>query len=164
MFKNNEEGLSMKRLLIVMNTPSINTSKMLEVLYQAVQLEAIDSQVTVKAIPPLLACAEDVLAADMLILGSTENLGYMSGEIKDFFDRIYYPVLEKKQGLPCMLLIRAGLDGEGAIRSIQRVLTGLKWQEVQHPLLLKGAWQDDFLESVQELGKMAIVGLDSGIF
>ena len=65
--------------------------------------------VTVKA--PLEAGPEDVQACDAILLGTTENLGYMSGALRDF-DRSYYPVLEEKQGLPCAIYI-AGHDGTG---------------------------------------------------
>ena len=70
-----------------------------------------DVEVVVKA--PLEAGPDDVLNANGVILGTTENLGYMSGALKDFFDRSYYPLLGKTQGLPYTLYIRAGLDGTG---------------------------------------------------
>ena len=63
---------------------------------------------------------QDVLTANAVIIGTTENFGYMSGLIKDFFERIYYPCLEKTQALPWALYVRAGKDGAGALRAVVR--------------------------------------------
>tara|TARA_Y100001968_G_scaffold324171_1_gene363004 strand:+ start:842 stop:1249 length:408 start_codon:yes stop_codon:yes gene_type:complete len=112
---------------------------------------------------PFDATSEDVMAANGIILGTTENLGYMSGALKDFFDRIYYPCLEKKQGTPYALYIRAGHDGTGTRRGVEAIVTGLRWKGVQEPLILKGDWQDSFVGSCEELGMAMAAGLEAGI-
>jgi multimeric flavodoxin WrbA len=97
-------------------------------------------------------------------LGTTENLGYMSGALKDFFDRTYYGVLEEKQGLPYALYVRAGLDGSGTIRGVETVITGLRWNAIREPLLCKGDWQDGFIDTARELGLLMAAGLEAGVF
>ena len=112
---------------------------------------------------PFDTTSEDIMAANGIILGTTENLGYMSGALKDFFDRIYYPCLEEKQGTPYALYIRAGHDGTGTRRGVESIVTGLRWKGVQEPLILKGAWQDSFVGLCEELGMAMAAGLEAGI-
>ncbi len=153
---------TMKNLLIVAHAPSPNTQKLREAAARGASHEDIENvSVTVKA--PLDAGPEDVMACDAILLGTTENLGYMSGALKDFFDRTYYAVLEEKQGLPCALYIRAGHDGTGTRRAVETIVTGLRWNWVQDPQVLKGEWQDSFETEVEELGMYLAAGLDAGI-
>lgn len=151
-----------KKLLIVAHAPSPNTEKMAQACLRGAQHEDIEN-VDAEHIPPLEAGPDDVLKADGIILGTTENLGYMSGALKDFFDRTYYAVIEEKQGLPCALYIRAGLDGTGTRRAIESIVTGLRWNWAQEPLTCKGEWQENFVDQVEELGMYMAAGLDSGI-
>lgn len=152
-----------KKLLILAHAPSANTQKLVDAVLQGAGHPDIEA-VTSEWIAPLDAQPDDVLAADAIILGTTENLGYMSGALKDFFDRCYYPVLEEKQGLPCALYIRAGLDGTGTRRAVESIVTGLRWNWVQAPLTLKGPWQEDFLKEAEELGLAMAAGLEAGVF
>lgn len=110
------------------------------------------------------ASAEDVLACRAIIIGTTENFGYMAGLIKDFFERIYYPCLEQTEALPYALYIRAGNDGSGAQTSIERIVTGLKWKPMQSPLVCQGEYQPEFLNQCEELGMTVAAGLEAGIF
>lgn len=153
----------MKQLLVVSNSPA---SSALEI-QQAVAKGAQDPQISgVRVIvkEPLSANVEDVMSADGLLLGTTENFGTMSGLIKDFLERIYYPVLEQKQGMPYALFIKAGEDGQGAVTSLQRIITGLRWTEIHPPIVCTGKLNDAFLEQSYELGMTMAAGLEAEIY
>lgn len=150
----------MSHLLIVANTPSPNT----QTLRDAVADGASASGLTPLVLSPFDAEAGHVLQAQAIILGTTENFGYMSGALKDFFERIYYPCLEEKQGLSIALYIKAGNDGQGAKTSVERITTGLRWNHVQPPLVLSGDYQPAFKESCYELGAGMAEGVKLGIF
>ena len=155
--------MSRKTLLIVAHTPSANTEAVLKAMLAGANHPYIqDIDVVYK--PALQATADDIRACQAIILFTTENLGYMSGALKDFFDRCYYPILEEKQGLPCAILIRAGHDGTGTRRAMDTILTGLRWRQVHEVLILRGQWQDGFLAQAEELGLYMAAGLDAGIW
>ncbi len=153
----------MKHLLIVAHAPSPNTMRLLDTVLEGASHQDI-SGIEILVKEPLRADAQNVLWADGIILGTTENLGYMAGATKDFFDRIYYPVLEEKQGLPFGLYIRAGNDGTGTRRAIESIITGLRWKAVAEPVICRGDWQDSFLDEVRDLGTLMAAGLEASVF
>ena len=155
--------MSTKTLLIVGHVPSPNTRRLRDAALAGARHPDITG-IEVECKSPFDTSPEDVLAAGALILGTTENLGYMSGALKDFFDRIYYPCLEEKQGLPYALYIRAGLDGTGTRRGIETIVTGLRWRAVQEPVLCKGEWDEAFVGRCEELGTLVAAGLEAGVF
>ena len=153
----------MRRLLIVAHMPSDNTRRLLDAVVAGARSPGIGNVDTV-ALSPFDAGPDDLLAANAVVLGTTENLGYMSGALKDFFDRCYYPCLDKTQGLPYCLYIRAGHDGTGTRRGVETVATGLRWRSVQEPLICKGKWQESFVQDCRLLGTTMAAGLEAGIF
>jgi len=151
-----------KQLLVIAHAPSANTCLLRDAAVLGASHPDLEQvQCVVKA--PLEAGPEDILACDAILLGTTENLGYMSGALKDFFDRSYYPVLDKKQGLPCALYVRAGHDGTGTQRAVESIVTGLRWRWVQPPLILRGEWQPSFTDQVEELSMTLAFSVESGI-
>lgn len=155
--------MSDKRLLIVAHAPSPNTRRLLDAVTDGIAAaEAAGLTWTAKS--PFETGPEDVLAAQAVILGTTENLGYMSGALKDFFDRIYYPCLEHTQGMPYALFIRAGHDGTGTRRGVETILTGLRWRSIQEPVICRGEFREECVGRCRELGTLMAAGLDAGVF
>lgn len=154
--------MSSKQLLIIGHVPSINTQALRDGVLAGGRASAPGLDIVAKS--PFDTGPEDVLVANAIILGTTENLGYMSGALKDFFDRCYYPCLEQTQGLPYCLYIRAGHDGTGTRRGVETIVTGLRWRAVQEPLICKGDWQESFVGQCRELGAAMAAGLEAGIF
>ena len=152
-----------KNLLIVAHVPSPNTLALRDAAVVGATSPDIDG-VEVVVRTPFEAEPSDVVSADAILLGTTENLGYMAGAMKDFFDRVYYPVQEEKQGLPMGLYIRAGHDGTGTRRAIDTITTGLKWRYVVEPVLCRGDWDPAFVNSCEELGMTMAAGLEAGVF
>ena len=155
-------NMATKTLLIVAHAPSPNTKKLAQAAFDGANHPELDINVILKS--PQDTQPEDVLIADALLLGTTENLAYMAGLTKDFFDRCYYPVLDHKQGMPFALYIRAGFDGTGTKRAMQTIITGLRWKQIQDTLILKGDWQDEFAEQVEELAMTLAAGVEAGIY
>ena len=153
----------MARLLIVCHCPSQNTLTLRDAAVRAIEeLDIVGLEIRVKL--PNEADADDVTWCDGILIGTTENFGYMAGLIKDFFERIYYPCLETKQGLPAALYIRAGEDGRGTRESIGRITTGLRWKYISDPIILRGSYRPEFKDQVADLAMTMAAGLDAGIF
>lgn len=107
---------------------------------------------------------EDLLWCNGIILGTPENFGYMSGVLKDFFDRTFYPAEGKVEGLPYCLFVKAGNDGSGAVNSIQRIVNGYAFKEIHSPIIAVGELNDETLERCQEMGMTMAAGLEAGVF
>jgi NAD(P)H-dependent FMN reductase len=83
-----------------------------------------------------LAGPQDLVAATAIVFATPECLGSMAGPMKDFFDRTYYPVLDRIVGRPYGTLICAGTDGQGAARQIDRICTGWRLRRVAEPVIV----------------------------
>ncbi len=117
-----------------------------------------------------------LLGADAYLFAAPENLAALSGAMKEFFDRSYYPVLGKLEGRPYSQMICAGSDGENAVRQVARIATGWRLKSVQSPLIVCTHAQTEAeilaektipeadLEKCRELGGAIAAGLAMGVF
>jgi len=151
----------MAKILIVYHSQSGNTEKMANAVAQGAQsIEGVE--VILKKAAD--ATVEDLLSADGMAIGTPENFGYMSGMVKDFFDRTYYAAHEKVFRKPFAVFISAGNDGTGALRAIDRIALGYKFKTVFAPVIAKGKITQEILDQCFELGATIAGGCQMKIY
>lgn len=151
----------MKRLLIVYHSQGGSTERLAQAALAAAQREAEVDTVLKRAFD---AGIEDLLACDALLIGSPENLGYMAGAIKDFFDRTFYPAQGKVDQLPYGLFVKAGNDGSNTVVQIERIARGYPLRPVAEAVIVRGDASEADVARVEELAQGLAAGLAFGIF
>lgn len=151
----------MKTLLIVYHTQTGNTAKLAQAVYQGARQVSDTHTRLLRAFDTTL---DDLRTCHGVLLGTPENFGYMSGAMKDFFDRTFYPAQPYQLNLPYALFISAGNDGTGAVRHIDRILLGYPLRKVAEPVICRGIVTEAHLTQCEELGLTLAAGLDLGIF
>ena len=152
----------MKKLLIIAHDPSPNLGALRQAILDGARSPEIEG-VDVQCLSPFETEVDAVLAADALILLTPENLGYMSGALKDFFDRCFHDLDGRTDAMPYALVIRAGKDGTGTRRAVESICGGLNWKLVQAPLICRGEWSEGFVEEAAELGQTVAASLDANL-
>lgn len=163
----------MKRLLIVQHSRTGGARQMAQAAAAAAR---VGGEVAVELLEASAAGAADVLAADGYLFACPENLAAMSGQMKEFFDRTYYDVLERVAGRPYGLMVCAGTDGQGVARQVARIATGWRLRLVAEPLVVLTGAQDaeairppktiaeGDLAACAALGEGLAAGLALGVF
>ncbi|WP_087744274.1 MULTISPECIES: flavodoxin family protein [unclassified Acidovorax] len=162
-----------KTLLIVYHSLTGGTRQMAEAARMGA---AAETGCVVRLLHAAQAGPQDVLAADGYVFATPENLAAMSGQLKDFFDRSYYGVLDRVNGRPYASLVCAGSDGSNAARQIARIATGWRLKAVAEPLIVCTHAQtpeailapkhigDADLARCRALGEALAAGLVLGVF
>ena len=150
-----------RHLLIVYHTQTGHTRMMARAVLRGAR-RVVEVETRLKM--ALRATLSDLLWADGLLLGTPENFGYMSGALKNFLDRTYYPAQGQISGLPYAVFISAGNDGTGALTSIERIARGYPLKLVCDPIIAKGESTAEVLQRCAELGETMASGVAWGIF
>lgn len=151
----------MKTLLIVYHSQSGASARLARAAWQGAQLE---EGVVTRVLRAWDAGTEDLAQAAGLLLVMAENSGSLSGTMKDFLDRTFYPAIDRGLVVPCALLISAGNDGRGAQRQAERILSGYPLPAAAEPLILRGEVNDSSEQAASELGQAFAAGLGMGIY
>ncbi|MGB4135056.1 MAG: NAD(P)H-dependent oxidoreductase [Microbacterium sp.] len=141
----------MPRLLVVHHSPSPRVRGIADSVLRGARHEDI-AGVEVVERAALEATADDVRAADGIVLGTTANFGYISGALKHFFDTTYYQVREETAKLPFSYWIHGGYDTTGAEQAMISITTGYGWMLAAEPLVFTGEVTESHLVRAAELG------------
>lgn len=161
-----------RRLLIVWHSTTGGAAQMARAAHDAARREG---GVQVEWLRAAEAQTDDVLAADGYLFCAPEHLASLSGPMKDFFDRCYYPALDRIGGRAYALMVCAGSDGSGAVRQVERICTGWRLRQAAPPLIVNTRAQtpeailapkqiaEAELARCREVGAALAAGLEAGI-
>lgn len=161
----------MAQLLIIYHSRTGGSQQMAQAAHDAAKGE---TETVLK--PADQAGPDDLLAADGYLFCAPENLAALSGVMKDFFDRCYYPVLGRIEGRAYVQMVCAGSDGENAVRQTARIAQGWRLRAVQEALIICTHAQspedilapktipDDELAKCRDIGQALAAGLAMGLF
>ncbi|UYM05734.1 flavodoxin family protein [Solicola gregarius] len=154
----------MAQLLVVHHSPTRSMRTLLEGVLGGANDDAITG-VDVLVRPALEATAEDVLASDGYLLGTTANFGYMSGALKHFFDSTFLAVggalsstgaadesSGRTSGRPFGLYVHGRYDTNGAVRSVSSITGALGWRQAAATLEVMGDVTDEHRDAAYDLG------------
>lgn len=161
----------MSRLLIIYHSRTGGAEAMARAAFEAAQTECDARLLRAEDVSP-----EDMLDAQGYLFCCPENLAAISGEMKEFFDRSYYPLLGRTEGRAYALMVCAGSDGENAVRQMSRIATGLRLRQAQEPIIVNTDAQtpeailaqkslsEAQLAPCRDLGAAFAAGLSMGVF
>lgn len=148
----------MARLLIVHHSPTPNLRTILDAVVAGARHDDIEG-VDVIVTEALSTTVDDVLAADGYVIGTSANIGYLSGAVKHFFDVTFDVASEQTRGRPFSYWVHGRSDTSGAERAMESITTGLGWQKVATPLCFLGPPDEAHLVAAAELGATIAAGL-----
>lgn len=152
----------MKRILLVHHSQSGHTAQLAEAVKAGVREFA--DEIELRERRAFDATLDDLLWAEGLLIGTPENFGYLSGAVKDFLDRTYYPAQNRTLGLPWAMFVSCDNDGTGAVRALERIALGYGWNKVAEPVLVRGGVSEEGLARCRELGQTMAAGLSCGLY
>lgn len=162
-----------KRLLVVYHSATGGTERMVQAAARAAGTEP---GIVVDLRQAAAVGVTQLIQADGYLFATPENLGSMSGLMKDFFDRTYYGAIDQIQGRPYCTMVCAGSDGRGAAKQIERIATGWRLKPIQEALIINVNAQtpeeilspkqltDDQVVACQQLGQLFAAGLAMAVF
>lgn len=166
----------MPQLLVVHHSPGRSMSTLLDAALEGTRDELV-AGVDVVVRDALEATADDVLAADGYLLGTTANFGYMSGALKHFFDSTFLRVggslsdsgdadsdaQGATSGRPFGLYVHGRYDQTGAVRSVLSITGALGWRQAAQPVTVMGEVTADARGAVYELGATLAAVVTEGL-
>lgn len=120
--------------------------------------------------------AEDMRSAGGYLFVGPENLGALSGAMKEMLDRLYYPCLGAIEGRAYASITSAGSDGTGAVRQLDRIVTGWRLKRVAEAVIVNLGAQTEAeimapktvpearLAEAKDMGAALAEALEQGIF
>jgi hypothetical protein len=161
-------GVATKPILVVSHSRTGTTARLRDAVLDGIS-DAVAAGADVEAVARdvVETGLDDVLGARGVVFATPARFGALAGLTKDFLERIYpwfEEVPDVRPGMPWTAVAKGASDPTGAVRDLERILTGLRWRQVLPPLVVTGEVLPDHLDAARELGATLAAGVGSGVW
>jgi multimeric flavodoxin WrbA len=139
----------MAKLLVIYHSGSGNSEAMAKAFCEGAS--SAGATITLKKAAD--ATGDDLLGCDAAAFGSPVHFGYMSGALKDFFDRAFLTTRGKVDNKPYTAFSSGRRGGREALDSIDVVCSSFRLRKFFEGVVATGKPSPEVLEKCKELGK-----------
>ena len=141
----------MSKVLIVYHSLTGNTEEMARAVADGAGSVPGTEVIVKKAFD---ASADDLLDADVAVFGTSTNFGYISGGLKDFFDRSLTTCQEKCADRPYCTFTSSGMGKRKALDILDSICgMGFKMKKAEEGIMAQGKATPEILDELREMGK-----------
>ena len=98
------------------------------------------------------ATVNDFVSCDAVAFGSPNYFSYMTGLMKDFFDRAL-TIREKVSGKPSVAFTSGGGSSNSALLSLERMISSFRLEKVADGVVSQGDTSEESLRACKKLGE-----------
>jgi multimeric flavodoxin WrbA len=157
-----------KRVLVLAHSRTGSTAVLRDAVVAGIGDAAAEgAEVEVVALDVVDAGLDDVRSADAVVFATPARFGALAGLTKDLLERIYpwfEEVPDVRPGMPWAVVAKGASDPTGAVRDLERILTGLRWRQALPPLVVTGDLTDEHVAAARELGATLAAGTATGVW
>jgi multimeric flavodoxin WrbA len=140
----------MARVLIVYHSQSGNTEEMAQAVAEGAR-SVERTEVTLKR--AFDATAQDLIRCDAVAFGTSTNFAYISGGLKDFFDRTLIQCQDKTTDKPYCTFTSSGMGKRKALDVLDGICSAYKLRKSGEGIMAPGKATPEILAELREMGK-----------
>ncbi|MEA1958057.1 MAG: flavodoxin domain-containing protein [Chloroflexota bacterium] len=140
----------MAKVLIVYSSQSGSTAEMADAVAEGAKSVAGTEVVVKKAAD---ATADDLISCNAVAFGSQTTFGYISGALKDFFDRTLIDCREKTNDKPYCTFTSSGMGKRKALDVLDGIAIAYSLKKIEEGIMSKGKPASEDIDALKEMGK-----------
>lgn len=140
----------MAKVLIVYHSQTGNTEEMAGAVAEGARSVAGTDVVLKRAFD---ANADDLIGCDAVAFGTSTNFAYISGGLKDFFDRSLIQCQDKTTDTPYCTFTSSGMGKRRALDVLDGICSAFKLKKADEGIMAPGKATPEILAELRQMGK-----------
>ncbi|MBA7484538.1 MAG: flavodoxin [Dehalococcoidia bacterium] len=140
----------MAKVLIVYHSQTGNTEEMARAVAEGARSVAGTDVVLKRAFD---ANADDLIGCNAVAFGTPTNFAYISGGLKDFFDRSLIQCQDKTTDKPYCTFTSSGMGKRKALDVLDGICSAYKLKKADEGIMAPGKATPEILAELRQMGK-----------